>query len=75
MFPIQKRNPPSEVMSTHRTELYQNQATAIRFPMEMETTVPWAPMGRATMSIARKIASKRKNRSLNAVGEGARVVL
>lgn len=54
-------------MSTHRTELYQNQATAKRFPMEIETTVPCAPMGTAAIRMATKTASKRKNRSLNAV--------
>ena len=54
-------------MSTHRTELYQNQATATKFPMEIETTVPCAPMGTAAISIATKIASKRKKRNLNAV--------
>ena len=53
-------------MSTHRTELYQNHATAIMFPMEMETTVPCAPMGTAAIRMATKIASSRKNRSLNA---------
>ena len=35
--------------------------------MEMETTVPCAPMGTAAISIATKIASKRKKRNLNAV--------
>jgi len=40
------------------------------FPMEMETTVPCAPMGTAAIRMATKIASKRKNRSLNAFCEG-----
>lgn len=34
--------------------------------MEMETTVPCAPMGTAAIRIATKIASSMKNRSLNA---------
>jgi len=62
-------------MSTHRTELYQNQATANRLPMDMETTVPCAPMGTAAMRQATKTASKRKNRSLNANEKGAEVKL
>lgn len=36
------------------------------FPMDMETTVPCAPMGTAAIRMATKIASNRKNRSLNA---------
>lgn len=43
--------------------------------MEMETTVPWAPMGTAAIRMATKIASKRKNRSLNAKAKGADVKL
>lgn len=66
-FPIQNRNPPSDVMSTHRTELYQNHATATRFPMEIDTTVPCAPIGTAAISDATNIASRMKNRTLNAV--------
>mmetsp|Transcript_13564 Transcript_13564/g.29492 ORF Transcript_13564/g.29492 Transcript_13564/m.29492 type:complete len:219 (+) Transcript_13564:494-1150(+) len=75
ILPIQNRSPPSEVMSTHRTELYQNHATANKLPMEMETTVPCAPMGTAAMRQATKAASKRKNRSLNAKEKGAEVKL
>ena len=73
MFPIQKRRPPSAVTSTHRTELYQNHATVKTLPMEMLTTVPWAPTETAYRRIATKSASKRKKRSLNAEeggGEG-----
>ena len=58
---------------THRTELYQNHATAKTLPMEMLTTVPWAPTETAYRRIATKSASKRKKRSLNAEeggGEG-----
>lgn len=40
MFPIQKRRPPSLVMSTLRTRLYQNQATPNKFPIDTVTTVP-----------------------------------
>jgi hypothetical protein len=43
--------------------------------MEMLTTVPWAPMGTAQMSVARNRASKRKKRSLNAKEKGADVKL
>ena len=39
----------------------------MRFPMEIDTTVPCAPMGTAAIRIATKIASRRKNRSLNAI--------
>ena len=66
MLPIQNRKPPSEVISTQRTELYQNHATANRLPIDIDTTVPCAPRGTAAISIATKIASKRKKRSLNA---------
>mmetsp|Transcript_8979 Transcript_8979/g.12877 ORF Transcript_8979/g.12877 Transcript_8979/m.12877 type:complete len:98 (-) Transcript_8979:20-313(-) len=43
------------------------------FPMEMETTVPCAPMGTAAIRMATKIASSMKNRSLNAKLKGAEV--
>ena len=52
ILPIQNRNPPSDVMSTHRTELYQNHATANKLPIDIETTVPCAPIGTAAISIA-----------------------
>jgi hypothetical protein len=64
MLPIQKRRVPSEVTSTDRTLLYQNQATAKRFATETATTVPWAPIGTAHTSSRTKIASNRTNLAL-----------
>jgi hypothetical protein len=40
MLPIQKRKFPSEVTSTERMKLYQNQATAKRLATDTATTVP-----------------------------------
>mmetsp|Transcript_6759 Transcript_6759/g.8390 ORF Transcript_6759/g.8390 Transcript_6759/m.8390 type:complete len:132 (-) Transcript_6759:335-730(-) len=39
-LPIQNLSPPSDVISTHRTELYQNQATADIFAIDTVSTVP-----------------------------------
>mmetsp|Transcript_16860 Transcript_16860/g.30604 ORF Transcript_16860/g.30604 Transcript_16860/m.30604 type:complete len:168 (+) Transcript_16860:522-1025(+) len=66
-FPIQNRSPPSDVRSTDRTELYQNQATAIKLPTDTETTVPCAPIGTAATSNKIKIVSRTKNLALKPV--------
>mmetsp|Transcript_667 Transcript_667/g.1538 ORF Transcript_667/g.1538 Transcript_667/m.1538 type:complete len:228 (+) Transcript_667:372-1055(+) len=74
-LPIQNLRPPSDVMSTQRTELYQNHATATKFPIDIETTVPCRPIGTAATSTATNIASRRKNLNLNANENGAGVKL
>lgn len=65
MFPIQKRNALSVVISTDRTKLYQNQATSKRLTSDTATTVPCAPIGTAATIKTTKITSKRMNRILN----------
>ena len=67
MLPIQNRNPPSAVMSTVRTTLYQNQATNNRFNTDTATTVACAPIGTAATKSNTKIISNNIKRSLNAV--------
>jgi hypothetical protein len=66
MFPIQNRSAPSVVTSTERTELYQNHATANKLVIDMHRIRPWYPMGARITREAMKMASRRKNRNLNA---------
>ena len=66
MFPIQNLSAPSVVTSTERTELYQNHATANKLTIDMQRMEPWYPMGARIIREAMKMASKTKNRNLNA---------
>ncbi len=65
MLPTQKHIPLLKVMLMQQTEFHQNQVATLRFPMEMETTVQWAPTGTAVMRMATKIALRKKKWSLN----------
>mmetsp|Transcript_22630 Transcript_22630/g.28555 ORF Transcript_22630/g.28555 Transcript_22630/m.28555 type:complete len:101 (+) Transcript_22630:374-676(+) len=70
-LPIQNRSAPSAVTSTERTELYQNQATARRFPIETTRMVPCAPIGaRKIKPTTNRLSSSRK-RNLKANENGA----
>lgn len=64
ILPIQNRKPPSAVMSTLLTKLYQYQPTPKRFPIDTETTVPCAPIGTAMTRSSTKMASNIMKRSL-----------
>ena len=66
IFPIQKRRVPSDVTSTDRTKLYQNQATAAKFATATATTVLWAPIGTAATNNKTKMDSRKTNLALKA---------
>lgn len=61
ILPIQNRNVPSEVTSTERTKLYQNQAKTNKLNKHTPTTVPCAPIGIDTTISTMQINSTKRH--------------